>query len=682
MDAVYVSSNQFTVSGDHTSEFLYGRRLKADCGVDGYKYSTIQSSSFSSPNTTVTIEESVLTSNLSSVLYGLVSPGEEGSLPIHKHDGTEGHGGRIDFTSISGVPTTYENGKYLKATASGTEWVTISEAITTLLELSDTPSSYDEGKYLISTASGSAWATVSGADSGVSNFLELTDTPSTYSDGQYLRSTASGIEWVTISGSSSGATDLVSLADTPESYDEGKYLRSTASGTEWATISGGSAGATTFLELTDTPSTYSGSVDKYLVSTGSGIGWVELEEGVTTFIELEDTPSTYSGGTDIFLKATSTGTEWGTYTDRVLKYYYESNVDTNAFTNYEKYKLGLLPEKFQFLTGSGIPASGTEANFNDVFYSSTTETLYKKEQGSFISSSFTEESNTLFFSPEADYTYDNPTDLYTVIGIQEYTESRYVVCFVRRYSTLRGKLYLAMITYDPETDTFTTDATFDCSDEVYDWLYATGYYVTFSSARQSRVHFYITQNKDLIILGVDQSGYPRFMKYRFDSETNDFVFVYKERFTSLRYWNELMSSEYNVMIEYQEDKCLIFCSENIDDDTETKGPAYKMDFSGDTIVYDGYDLLDHAVHAMVNVSGDRYLTISYTEGDLNARVMDVDTTDGSLSFGSVSSFSGVGSSGAAALYKAILHKINENLFYLFWQLVNTTLIKLSLVIYH
>jgi hypothetical protein len=108
-------------------------------------------------------------------------------------------------------------------------------------------------------------------------------------------------------------------------------------------------------------------------------------------IDLYDTPSTYSGGTDVFLKSTIDGTEWGTYTPSAVKYSYDSNSDTNAFTNYERHKLRLLPEKFQFLTSSGVPSSGTEANFNDVFYSSTTETLYKKEQGNFISSSFTEE---------------------------------------------------------------------------------------------------------------------------------------------------------------------------------------------------------------------------------------------------------------------------------------------------
>lgn len=93
MLASYVSADQLIVAGDQTAEFLAGRRIRANCGVDGYVYSTIQSSSYSSPNTTVTIEDSELTSNLLEVHYGIVSQGSTGSLPVHKHDETEGQGG-------------------------------------------------------------------------------------------------------------------------------------------------------------------------------------------------------------------------------------------------------------------------------------------------------------------------------------------------------------------------------------------------------------------------------------------------------------------------------------------------------------------------------------------------------------------------------------------------------------
>jgi hypothetical protein len=127
MLAVYISATQFRVEDDLTSEFTAGRRIKADCGVDGIKYSTVQSSSYSSPNTTVTITESVLTSNLIDVLYGIINTGSQGSLPEHSHGGIEGHGGRISFADLTNkstltlddMPGIYDDGKFLKSTTSG-----------------------------------------------------------------------------------------------------------------------------------------------------------------------------------------------------------------------------------------------------------------------------------------------------------------------------------------------------------------------------------------------------------------------------------------------------------------------------------------------------------------------------------------------------------------------------------
>jgi len=66
--ATYLSPNSFSVSGDMTSELVEGRRIKADCGDDGIKYSLVVSSSY----TTVTVVEvSVedLTSNLIGIQY-------------------------------------------------------------------------------------------------------------------------------------------------------------------------------------------------------------------------------------------------------------------------------------------------------------------------------------------------------------------------------------------------------------------------------------------------------------------------------------------------------------------------------------------------------------------------------------------------------------------------------------
>ena len=69
-----------------------------------------------------------------------------------------------------------------------------------LKDLSDTPTGYDDGKYLKSTASGTEWATVT---SGVDKLKDLSDTPTGYDDGKYLKSTASGTEWANVTSGSS-----------------------------------------------------------------------------------------------------------------------------------------------------------------------------------------------------------------------------------------------------------------------------------------------------------------------------------------------------------------------------------------------------------------------------------------------------------------------------------------------
>lgn len=131
MEATYISSNQFSVEGYKTEEFSAGRRLKVADSSDGVKYLTVSSSSYSTPNTIVTTKESELSSDMVSVLYGVIAPGTTGSLPDHTHDGSEGSGGYISVSGTSGgvftflglidTPTTYSGaeGKYLKVTLSG-----------------------------------------------------------------------------------------------------------------------------------------------------------------------------------------------------------------------------------------------------------------------------------------------------------------------------------------------------------------------------------------------------------------------------------------------------------------------------------------------------------------------------------------------------------------------------------
>lgn len=93
INATYVSSTSFTVAGNTTSEFNEGRRVKAICSSVN-KYSTVVSSSYSDPNTTVTIIGDAIDSGLTVVFYGIAADGI-GSLPEHDHSSDAGEGGVI-----------------------------------------------------------------------------------------------------------------------------------------------------------------------------------------------------------------------------------------------------------------------------------------------------------------------------------------------------------------------------------------------------------------------------------------------------------------------------------------------------------------------------------------------------------------------------------------------------------
>lgn len=229
------------------------------------------------------------------------------------------------FSGLTDTPSTYDSGKYLRSTASGTEWSTISgtppsehthtiseitdytapEGATTFSGLTDTPAVYDNGKYLKSTASGTEWGTV---ETPPSTFLDLTDTPSSYDDDKYLRSTASGIEWATVSaGGTSDVQDLLDLDDTPSSYSDGQYLKSTTNGTEWATVEAGSTTETTYYidgsewiddsksesGGTTTTSGYTGNINVFVTGSGS-YDSPELTEVVFNFSTSTAVPAVLS----------------------------------------------------------------------------------------------------------------------------------------------------------------------------------------------------------------------------------------------------------------------------------------------------------------------------------------------------------------------------------------------------
>ena len=169
MLAEYISNNSFRVLGDESSNFVINRRVKLDCGVDGFVIASIDSSLYDSTYTNIVINEDTITTNLEGVLYSVVKPGSGGNIPNHNHSTSEGEGGEID------IPME-------------------------LISLIDTPSTYfgTEGYYLQSTGSGTIWAEISetgGGSSDVQSFLDLNDSPTTYSgtENYYLKSTGSGI---------------------------------------------------------------------------------------------------------------------------------------------------------------------------------------------------------------------------------------------------------------------------------------------------------------------------------------------------------------------------------------------------------------------------------------------------------------------------------------------------------
>lgn len=75
----YVSATSFTVAGDQTQTFQPGRRLKSQ-NTGGLVYSTIATSVYAAPNTTVTVVNTsgALDAGLSQVSYGLISTQDSG----------------------------------------------------------------------------------------------------------------------------------------------------------------------------------------------------------------------------------------------------------------------------------------------------------------------------------------------------------------------------------------------------------------------------------------------------------------------------------------------------------------------------------------------------------------------------------------------------------------------------
>lgn len=125
LTATYVDATTFTISQEKdddgnllTDIFVSGRRVKADCGADGVKYSEAVSSSYdgTSDETTVNIDDSVLTANLSKVWFGVSSSGTEGDLPTHDHS-LDKQGGTVVHGDLTGVSSGDHHTKYTDSEA-------------------------------------------------------------------------------------------------------------------------------------------------------------------------------------------------------------------------------------------------------------------------------------------------------------------------------------------------------------------------------------------------------------------------------------------------------------------------------------------------------------------------------------------------------------------------------------
>jgi hypothetical protein len=99
LNVTFIDTNTFSISGgDYTDTFIQGRRVKLNCGINGYAFGTIESAYVSGGTTYVdlTTSSDTLSASCNECWYGIVGGGDvDQSMPIHSHDATEGSGGVI-----------------------------------------------------------------------------------------------------------------------------------------------------------------------------------------------------------------------------------------------------------------------------------------------------------------------------------------------------------------------------------------------------------------------------------------------------------------------------------------------------------------------------------------------------------------------------------------------------------
>jgi len=262
----------------------------------------------------------------------------------------------ISFSGMPDTPTGYDEGKFLRSTATGIEYVDISGQVPVsfLDDIIDKPTTEVVGGYLkLDTDGKLVWspATTNGdiayTITGATHISGLLDTPDGYDEGKFLRSTSNGVEYVDISGQISSqqinwiAYPLVS--DLPSASEHhGMFAHVHGEGSAYMAHAGSwnkiypaseSENINSLTGLSDTPAVYESG--KYLVSTETGIEYRDIDLGTTSltglsFTGFSDTPAVYESGK--YLVSTETGVEYRDreYLGKDIPVYPNSYNDTDS----------------------------------------------------------------------------------------------------------------------------------------------------------------------------------------------------------------------------------------------------------------------------------------------------------------------------------------------------------------
>ena len=209
----------------------------------------------------------------------------------------------LNLTGIEGYPTGYVDGKYLRSTTTGVEYVDITDPVLAFTGLTDTPSTITPNEYLRGSADGQSLIY-----SGVSFLEDVIDRPVTPQSGYLQLTPAGNLVWAagTTSGdityNFTGSEFFTGLKDTPSNYDQFKFLRSALNGIEYVDINGG---VVAFTGLDGSPSFF--TADKYLKvnSAGNSLEYADIPSPILTFTGLTDTPSSFTNASGQYLRINS-----------------------------------------------------------------------------------------------------------------------------------------------------------------------------------------------------------------------------------------------------------------------------------------------------------------------------------------------------------------------------------------